>query len=370
MANILGKTVYVLGAGASFHMGAPLLADFLVTARLLRDGKDPLTYKESFDRVFDWIDRLRGSSYYVEFDLDNLEHVFSLAEMGKQLKLEGADQLFSDLRYVVTETLDVCRVKYSEEQLRPSGPYHSFVSRLVGLNEERRGLITGSLQRDVIVTFNYDVMLDYAFYFSGIRKTYGFEERNTTDFVLLKLHGSTNWVTCKACNSEIQIVPASPIPAGATFHHSLEQGREYPFRMVTRVLRNTKCKNCGDVGKLEPFTIPPTWSKMVTGSPLQEVWARAVEEIKTAYQIVVIGYSMPSTDTFFQYLLTLGLQSNAGFHRVVVVNNDNSEALKQRYRRVFSRSLMDRGRLKFREVSFEEFVQGHMAQIESRTEIV
>jgi hypothetical protein len=104
---------------------------------------------------------------------------------------------------------------------------------------------------------------------------------------------------------------------------------------------------------------------MVAGSPLATVWARAIEQIKTAHQIVVIGYSMPPTDTFFQYLLTLGLQANAGFHRVVVVNRDNSDALKERYSRVFSRSLIDRGRLKFRSgESFEQFVNsGGMVQV-------
>ena len=68
---------------------------------------------------------------------------------------------------------------------------------------------------------------------------------------------------------------------------------------------------------------------------------------------------MPQTDTFFQYLLTLGLQANSGFHRVVVVNKDTSDALKDRYSRVFSRSLIDRGRLKFApQDSFEQFVDG------------
>ncbi len=76
LAQITGKTIYVLGAGASQHTGAPLLRDFLVTARILREEKSELRYRGSFDRVFEWIDTLRGSSYYVEFDLDNLEHVF------------------------------------------------------------------------------------------------------------------------------------------------------------------------------------------------------------------------------------------------------------------------------------------------------
>ena len=366
MPQITGKTVYVLGAGASFHVGAPLLADFLVTARLLREGREQLVHKDSFDRVFDWIDKLRGSSYYVEFDLDNLEHVFSLAEMGKQLKLEGAEQIFADLRYLVTETLDICRVKYEEKQLVPSADYATFVTHLAGRNDEWRRLVGDQFHKDVLISFNYDVSLDYAFNFKGIRFGYGFDGANTSDFVVLKLHGSTNWAMCRSCNSpELQIVPASPIPPGHHIGPSLQSGESYKFKMVTNVLANTQCDKCRVVRRLEPYVIPPTWSKMVEGSPLQKVWLRAVEEIKTAYQIVVIGYSMPPTDTFFQYLLTLGLQANAGFHRVVVVNKDNSDALKERYRRVFSRSLMDRGRLVFRmEREFEDFVNaGGMVQV-------
>src|SRR5882672_7654554 len=109
MSQITGKTVYMLGAGASHHTGAPLLRDFLVHARLLLDGKDTLCYRDSFQRTFEWINSLRGSSYYVEFDLDNLEHVFSLAEMGKQIGVDGNAERVSDLRKLVLETLDRCQ---------------------------------------------------------------------------------------------------------------------------------------------------------------------------------------------------------------------------------------------------------------------
>ena len=88
--KVLGKTVYVLGAGASAHAGAPLLRNFLIKSRPLRDGRDELVYRESLDRVFDWIDGLRGSSYYIEFDLDNLEHIFSLLELESQIGVNGA----------------------------------------------------------------------------------------------------------------------------------------------------------------------------------------------------------------------------------------------------------------------------------------
>ena len=76
---------------------------------------------------------------------------------------------------------------------------------------------------------------------------------------------------------------------------------------------------------------------------------------------------MPPTDTFFQYLLTLGLASNPAFHRVVVVNRDNSEDFRERYEKVFSRSLSDRGRLQFlNATTFENCVQNNMGTVGSQ----
>src|SRR5262249_47151515 len=99
---------------------------------------------------------------------------------------------------------------------------------------------------------------------------------------------------------------------------------------------------------------------------LSSVWGKAVSVIREAAQIVVVGYSMPPTDTFFQYLLTLGLSENPHLHRVVIVNPDCSESTTNRYRRVFARSLADRGRLKFLAVPFAELAgfMGHLAKLE------
>jgi hypothetical protein len=114
---------------------------------------------------------------------------------------------------------------------------------------------------------------------------------------------------------------------------------------------------------LEPFIIPPTWSKLIMDTPVAHVWKAAVDELMDAFQIIVIGYSMPQTDTFFQYLLTLGLESNPNLHRVIVVNVDQSDSLKERYERVFSRGLKDRGGLKFISGhNFYNFVHHFMQQ--------
>ncbi len=369
MLQIVGKTVYVLGAGASRHTGAPLLRDFLVTARMLRDKGYPLRYKQSFDNVFAWIDSLRGSSYYVEFDLDNLEHVYSLAEMSKQVGEEKGKQVSSHLRYLVTETLDSCQLRWEKGQLQPDGPYSAFVKALGSLNDKRLELRTESgaaFEDDCIITFNYDVMLDYAMQSNSLSPNYCLDGSPTASrFKLFKLHGSTNWASCRECRDE----PLQVIPIRKTSSTAPDYGALIDLKIVGELLPNTRCKACKNIDTLDPYVIPPTWSKLIGNTPIAKVWASAVNEIRSAFQIIVVGYSMPPTDTFFQYLLTLGLATNPNLFRVVVVNTDDSDVFRERYGSVFSRSLSERGRLKFlTNETFQNFISTYMEEVGSDAE--
>ena len=363
MTQITGRTMYVLGAGASFHTGAPLLRDFLVEARLLRDSRSRVRH-ESFDRVFKWIDSMRPSSYYVELDLDNLEHVFSLAELRRQLQMDGAETLCADLRHVVMDTLDACQLTVRNREVAPDRRYNQFVTTLCELNEgrlQRIGKQPDSSSRDIVVTLNYDVMLDYAMHMNSLKPNYCLGTGSGSEgFQLLKLHGSTNWARCRSCDGGPQIIIPSPIKPGQRLDPLIQHGSKFPFRMSTDVMDATPCEKCKGVGTLEPIIIPPTWSKTVDGTALSGVWASAVDALRGVFQVVVIGYSMPSTDTFFQYLMAIGLAGNPSLNRIVVVNRDDSDSLKSRYERVFARSLKDRGRLKFElPVRFDSFV-GHL----------
>jgi hypothetical protein len=381
MSLIRGKTIYVLGAGASQHTGAPLLRDFLVAARLLLDGKAELKHRESFIKVFDWVNNLRGSAYYVEFDLDNLEQVFSIAEMLKQLGDGEGEKLSRALTRLVMETLDrTCELRWAGNFFEPDKTLKIFAERLDGLNEKRKDEIGGqhgTFARDLIITFNYDVMLDYAMYQLSMAPEYCLFDPpfDGNKYRLLKLHGSINWGLCKDCNKSgsnavsLQEVRPMPLAPGREVAPMTPTGTRFKMQMMTEVLPNTPCNSCRKTDVLEPFVIPPTWSKAVGNTPLKGIWAQAVKEIETAFQIVVIGYSMPQTDTFFQYLLTLGLANNSRLNRVVVVNRDQSPEFRESYTRVFSRNLLDRGRLKFLTgETFNQFIGTHMNDVGSKVE--
>ena len=357
--RVAGSTVYILGAGASRHAGAPLLGDFLVTARLLRESQPDLVFHESFDRVFEWLDSLRGSSYYVEFDLDNMEHVFSLADMSRQLGIDDAESMCQDLKRVIAITLDYCQVRYKNNSCSTDSVYSEFVELLQRLDLARRKWTQDparDFRQDTLITFNYDVLLDHVFASQFNPMIYGLSDDPIPPpaFPLLKLHGSVNWYRCEACDSAIVTLRPTPFSSPS---NEVRRSEYIPFGIAGQNMISGTCSGCKRTGTLIPEIVAPTWSKSISNGSLASVWRRAVQSLREAFQLVVIGYSMPPTDTFFQYLLTLGLKDNPSLHRVIVVNPDGSESFRDRYSRVFSRSLADRGKLVFLEpMGFHEFL--------------
>jgi hypothetical protein len=49
-------------------------------------------------------------------------------------------------------------------------------------------------------------------------------------------------------------------------------------------------------------------------------WAKALEALRDAGRIFIIGYSIASTDQFFRYMLALALAANEKLDRVVIAN--------------------------------------------------
>jgi len=66
--------------------------------------------------------------------------------------------------------------------------------------------------------------------------------------------------------------------------------------------------------------VPPSWDKSEYSKIMQPVRKRAVDALKTATRICAIGYSMPETDAFFKFLLTLGLAENDRLYKLIVVD--------------------------------------------------
>jgi len=150
-----------------------------------------------------------------------------------------------------------------------------------------------------VITFNYDIALDYMMeYFSGENSIAYFleDEQHSCTYKFIKLHGSINWGLC----SDNQCKRIQPVSIKE--HLGLRPG---PRKMeMSKILGNINCE-CGNKLKDFPLIVPPTWNK--TGNyNIERVWKQASKELSEAKNIFIIGYSLPKTDLFFQYLIALG----------------------------------------------------------------
>ena len=203
----MAKTVIILGAGASFECGAPLMKDFLDVARDVRAVLSQTSTIEAFDRVFRAISGLQRVHSKVGLDLFNIEAVYTTFEIAALLgKLPGIeDDLVADLprdleRLIVT-TLDATtefelEEHYEDFYLATHTSYRRFdelVQALRGVRG-RPGETTSAVS---VITFNYDVAADVALACSGLGPDYSLPNQRPLDdhepVRLLKLHGSLNW---------------------------------------------------------------------------------------------------------------------------------------------------------------------------------
>ena len=365
-----GKTVFILGAGASYHTHAPVMAKFFPMVRsILRGLSDPRRYQALLDNIGD----LRLSAYYTGVNLDNIEDVFSITHLAKETGLDWAPEVFGDLTDLIAETYDLsCPLASSGQWVRPDDLYTEFIRSLVaavGIDDFRNEALPGALGADVtirdydpIITFNYDFMLDYAMTYLGLIPDYGFEYDFQSSYnhqvprrkwLLLKLHGSVSWGTCRdRCETEQVITPWLPHNG----RHKVESPDKRPLKVVSDHVRRMTCSSCKDEGGLHPLIVPPTWAKSPTESGVSEVWRKAIDSLSTATQIIIIGYSLPPTDTVFSYLMTLGLQENRVLSRILVVNPDKT--VEERYRQVFAGALSSGRTVRFEPVKFERFIRG------------
>src|SRR5690349_3875432 len=78
--------VFILGAGASFHCGGPLMRDFLDRAFAIHYANPTGRYKDDFERVFSAVAALQQIHSKSELDLRNLESVFTTLELARVVR--------------------------------------------------------------------------------------------------------------------------------------------------------------------------------------------------------------------------------------------------------------------------------------------
>lgn len=278
--------LYLFGAGASAAEGAPATADLFPEAwRLCQGRPDPRA-----QRIWRFLALVWGQPIGAPADFAHLPHVDEVVSLidwslqmeqglGPHFGLRELWGLRQDLTYLIEQTLGATMAGGLPES---GGPHERFASGLV-------------VRPAVLLSLNYDTVLDRALKRAGLEPDYGFgrlnlappvgaekgaptgESATAPSIPLLKLHGSLNWAHCPACDRiEVLAHPLGDAPPGAT-----------PSQL--------DCSRCGNPS-LDRLIISPTWLKRYTATQLRHVWDLALEALQAAESLTFIGYSLPPHD--------------------------------------------------------------------------
>lgn len=188
---------------------------------------------------------------------------------------------------------------------------------------------------DSIVSFNWDTIVDFTLERTQLPMYKGYldlmtkEPIRVRDFrnrpLLLKLHGSLNWIICPNPECYLHGKPRLAVKG----------------KKLTRLFRTgqmRRCPHCGnDLG--EPFIVPPTSQKMIRRATLlHKLWLIARDKLPKCHRLVFVGYSFPSTDFYSEWLFRQIYFIDGPLPEIFIVNPEamNKRSLvAQRYDRLF-----------------------------------
>jgi hypothetical protein len=139
----------------------------------------------------------------------------------------------------------------------------------------------------------------------------------------------------------------------------------------------TQCPDCRR-NTFVPLLVPPSWDKSGYAEIIAPVWRRAVEELKRATRICIVGYSIPETDAFFKYLITLALAGNHQLYSLTVVDyrapifsphplslevqGYEEDVVRPRYVKLLDKLFAQR-RFRYFDNGFADFLRGYSSRL-------
>ena len=346
----MSDNVIIFGAGASHDAGIPLMKDFVATmwefATRGKARRDPLApadhelLREAM-AIRKELDTYHGRAM---FDDKNLEDILSLLSFDEMLGGSQSHKKMSTFVKAISRTVELtCRmVPGITEQC--VGPYYSFWLSLLGRLARNKSLPT-------IITFNYDLVLERSLChaldgdyfrsyekkpsFDGLSIMYYYDKLQKVDLILHRPEDTNGkaartrpWMGDFRDCKEVAKIEILKLHGSLNFSRNGTTQPSPPVQPVD-----------------DPLILPPIFNKMAYGDSLNNAWAKALQRLRQAKNVFIVGYSLPSTDIYMQYFLKAGLGPNTDLNRIFVYDPvlfEDSGACNEmieRYRTCFSPQL-------------------------------
>lgn len=306
------KTVYIFGAGASAAEGAPVVRNFFGTAYQFFKKDQHYT---DFDIVWEFLEYFYGAKTGISSGADlekypEIDEIFSIVDW-YLLHDQAFSARFPRARLYDLKTELVKLISMTLDRSRPAGEsvHQKFVFNVLNNNQELPAFIS----------LNYDIILDRAIRAAGYGVEYGFYGSHSDHIKtpgkipLYKLHGSLNWSFCPLCGE-------------------ISEHDERVAHLLIEESNSITCLNCG-VKNSQAVIIAPTLYKSYKISRLQNIWDSAGLAVGRSDRLVIIGYSLASSDTSIIAMLKRALNAPDKKREIIVIN-PNQEACS-RYRQIF-----------------------------------
>ncbi len=327
------------------------MTTFLDAAEVIkRGGAGDATTQEAFDLFFKARALLQEVHIKAHMDLFNIEAVLGAFEMAsllgrfRGLDVEEVATLPVAARRVIAATLErrIAFEHQADNQILPPTPYQAFVALLERIKKSPVGGVS-------VITFNYDIALDYALRYVPLAIDYCLGEAVPNALPLMKLHGSLNWAQCASCGTVVPLLTDTYFTARRILGRAATGVFHLPITVDLKGLTH-----CGQPCLGDPLIVPPTWNKAQYHQTIGKVWQRAAAELSEAENIIVVGYSLPASDEFFRYFFPLGIIGPNLIRRVIVCDLDPN--VRQRYEGLLSQAT--RSRLDMQTGVFSQVLHG------------
>jgi hypothetical protein len=320
----MSKTVYILGAGASYshsNKEFPLINDiFKVAKKLLVTSliTDINTLNPNYGCVEDYIGNKFNKSIF------NIKQKLNIEDILTNLEIDIEKTKSNDLQIVRDRIITIILVTFilldrKSVYYKRNSEYFLFFDRLK--------------DNDTIITYNWDLLLDNILdrerIISNIknigqvedgilkkqylrmlmdlsayrdlswdRTSAPYEQYNSKGYYL-KLHGSIDWLYCpnEDCGLYSKVFPVKNVSG------------EY-------LIADYKCHECSS--RMKHLIIPPILNKNYSSFPfVKKLWNIALEELQSADELVIWGYRLPPTDFYNRWLFR---QKSDKLKKVSIIN--------------------------------------------------
>jgi hypothetical protein len=342
--------VFILGAGFSKSAGMPLATEL---TSCIVDGTDLKDYDEMQVWLADFKQRLEtaegADGHSSHFPL-NIEQVFDFAKYDEELwrmrqQLAPVGRTYGDTPWDKAESIS----GWLDDLERKLA--HVIWSRQKQASLESIRRFTDQLsEKDTVLTFNYDTLVETALCARKQPWNHGLDDRDRGGVTVLKLHGSVDWILLERRpkrNLENFTRLFSKRDSNVEDHgYEVPQEEEYALELWRVEDANTLSalldryeSGLGDLRYmfgLAGLGAHKPLHKLVGSA---QAWAGAFIALREAEEMYVIGFSMSPYDSMTRFHFTSIIRARENRPERVVVIDPNAVELTEAFRRVFGNTI-------------------------------